>query len=71
MVHALLGMNVANIFKLIKLLFAIQDPMVNVSSIKWQPNQKVDHLFSHLIQVSTEEFELGHNIFSGKQNTSI
>ena len=48
-VHALFGAKAANIFKLFKLLFDVQDPTVDVPSIKQAPNQKFDHLFSHLI----------------------
>ena len=70
MVHASFGANAAKIFKLFKILFAIHDPMVNAPSRKWAPNHKVDHLFSHPIQVSTEEFELGCNLSSDEQDTS-
>ena len=49
LVHALFGANATNIFKLFKFLFEVQDPMVNVTSIKRASNHKVDHLFSHLI----------------------
>ena len=42
--------------------------MVNVTSRKRAQNHKVDHLFSHIIQVSAEVFEPVCNISSGKQD---
>ena len=45
--------------------------MVNVTSINQAPNHKVDHIFSHLIQVSTEVFDPGSNLSSYKQYTSF
>ena len=51
--------------------FAVQDLMVNVTSINQAPNHKVDHIFSHLIQVSTEVFDPGSNISSYNQYTSF
>ena len=71
MVHALFGVKAANIFKLFKLLFAVQDPTVDVPSRNQAPNQKVDHFFSQLIQVSTETFEPGLNISSDKKYASL
>ena len=70
MVHASFGAKAAKIFKMFKLLFAVQDPMVNVHSRKRSTNHKVDHLFSHLIQVSTEAFEQGRNLSSDEQDAS-
>ena len=43
LVHASFGSNAENIFKLFKLLFAVQYPMVNVPSRKRAPNHKFDH----------------------------
>ena len=70
-VHALFGANATNIFKLLKKLFEVQDPMVNVTSRKQAPNHKVDHSFSHLIQVSNEEFETDCNLSSDRQDASF
>ena len=71
MVHASFGANAANIFKIFKVLFAVQYPMVNAPSRKQGPIHKVEHSFSHLIQVSTEAFEPGHNISSDEQDASF
>ena len=67
LVHALFGANSTKIIKLFKFLFVVQDPMVNVPSRKRASNHKVDRFFSHLIQVSTEAFELGRNLSSDKK----
>ena len=45
--------------------------MVNAPSRKWAPNHKVDHLFSYLMQVSTEEFEPGRDLSSDEQYASF
>ena len=71
MVHASFGANAANIFKLFKLLFSVQDPMVNVPSRKQANNHTVDHFFSHIIQFFTEVFAPGHSISPDKQYTSF
>ena len=64
----LFGENAANIFKLFKLLFELQGPSVKFLSRKRAPNHKVEHLFSHIIQVSNEAFEPGCNISSDEQD---
>ena len=53
LVHASFGAKAANIFKLFKLLFAVQDPMVNFPSRKRAPNHKVYEFFSCLVIVCT------------------
>ena len=68
MVHALFGANDANIFKLFKILSVVQDPMVNFPSRNQAPNHKIDRLFSHIVQFSTEEFRPGHNLSSDKKD---
>ena len=45
--------------------------MVHVNSRKQAPNHEADYLFSRLIQVSNDSFELGHNISSDKQYASF
>ena len=45
--------------------------MVHATSRKQAPNHEVDYLFSCLIQVSTNSFELGHNISSDKKYASF
>ena len=52
-------------------MFAVQYPMVNVPSRNKAPNHKVENIFSHLIQVSTETFESGRNISSKNKDTSF
>ena len=45
--------------------------MVNVPSRNHAQKHKVDHFFSHLIQVSTKAFEPDRNISSDEQDTSF
>ena len=71
LVHASFDANAAKIIKLFKLLFAVQDTMVNVPSRKRAPNHRVNHLFYHLIKVSTKSFEPGRNISSDEQDESF
>ena len=71
LVHASFGAKYANIFKLFKLLFAVHDPMVNLPSRNRAPNHEVENLFSHLIQVFTEGFELGSNLSSDEEDASF
>ena len=56
LVCASFGKNAMKRYKLFKLLFAIQDPMIPVPSRKHAPNHKVDHFFSHLLNVSSDAF---------------
>ena len=71
MEHASFGTSAANIFKLLNILFWVQGPTMNVPSRKRAPNHKVDPLFYHLIQFSTDTFQLGCNLSSDKQDTSF
>ena len=71
MVHASFGANAENISKLLKILFAVQYPIVNITSGKQAPNHKLYHLFPHLIKVSTKTFEPGLNISSNKKYESF
>ena len=71
LVHASFGANAENILKLFKILFAVQDSMVNVPLRKQTPNHKVEHFFSRLIQVSTEAFEPGRNLSFDKKYASF
>ena len=71
MVHPSFGANATKIFKLFKLLFVLQDPMVNVTSRTQAPNHKFDHFLSHIIQVSAKAFELGSNIYSEKKDAAF
>ena len=50
---------------------ASQDPMLNIPTHASAPNNKVDHLFSHLLKVSVNVYEPGEHISSGKQYASF
>ena len=71
LVCASFGENAMKRYKLFKLLFAIQDPMIPVPSQKHAPNHKVDHFFSHLLNVSSDAFSLGRNLSSDEQDASF
>ena len=71
MVHASFCAKSANVFKPFIILFAVRYPIVNYNSRNRAPNHKVEHLFSNIIQVSTEAFEPGRNISYDEQDTIL
>ena len=71
LIFASFGENAINRYKLFKLLFAVQDPMIPVPPRKNAPNHKVDHFFSHILNVSAEAFEPGRNLSSDEQDASF
>ena len=69
--YATFGSNAIKRHKEFKTLFAVQDPMLNIPPRTSAPNNKVDHLFSHLLKVSTDAYEPGEHLSSDEQDSSF
>lgn len=55
--------------KQFKYLFACQDPLVLIPDRKTAPNHKVDHFFSHMLEVFSDSYDVGKDISGVEQDS--